>query len=67
MNITLAENSGFCTGVRRADKFINALIAENDGKIFTQKEIGLRIRSYRKEKGLSQTQLAEKIGKSLRV
>ena len=35
MNITLAENSGFCTGVRRADKFINALIAENDGKIFT--------------------------------
>ena len=40
---------------------------ENDGKIFTQKEIGLRIRSYRKEKGLSQTQLAEKIGKSLRT
>ncbi len=35
MNITLAENSGFCTGVKRADKFINALIEENDGKIFT--------------------------------
>ena len=40
---------------------------ENDGKIFTQKEIGLRIRSYRKEKGLSQTELAERIGKSLRT
>ena len=40
---------------------------ENDGKIFTQNEIGLRIRSYRKEKGLSQTELAERIGKSLRT
>ena len=35
MNITLAENSGFCTGVKRADKFINSLIKENDGKIYT--------------------------------
>ncbi len=35
MNITLAENSGFCTGVKRADRFINALIKENDGKIYT--------------------------------
>ncbi|MBQ7333747.1 MAG: 4-hydroxy-3-methylbut-2-enyl diphosphate reductase [Clostridia bacterium] len=35
MNITLAENSGFCTGVKRADKSINALIKDNDGKIFT--------------------------------
>ena len=35
MNITLAKNSGFCTGVKRADKFINALIEENDGKIYT--------------------------------
>ncbi len=35
MNITLAENSGFCTGVKRADKFINTLISENNGKIFT--------------------------------
>ena len=40
---------------------------ENDGKIYTQNEIGLRIRSYRKEKGLSQTELAERIGKSLRT
>ena len=35
MNITLAKNSGFCTGVKRADKFITALIYKNDGKIYT--------------------------------
>ena len=34
MNITLAENSGFCMGVKRADKFINTIIGENSGKIF---------------------------------
>ena len=35
MNVTLAKNSGFCTGVKRADKFINALISDGDGKIYT--------------------------------
>jgi len=35
MNITLAKNSGFCTGVKRADNAIKELIKENDGKIFT--------------------------------
>ena len=30
-------------------------------------EIGQRIRAFRKGKGLSQTELAEKIGKSLRT
>ena len=35
MNITLAKNSGFCTGVKRADNFIRALIEKRDGKIYT--------------------------------
>jgi len=35
MNITLAENSGFCTGVKRADRSIKTLIEKSDGKIFT--------------------------------
>ena len=35
MNITLAENSGFCTGVKRADRFINALIEKGDSEIYT--------------------------------
>ena len=35
MTVTLAENSGFCAGVKRADELIKALISKNDGKIFT--------------------------------
>ncbi len=35
MIITRAENSGFCPGVKRADKSIKELIAQSNGKIYT--------------------------------
>lgn len=35
MIVTLAEKSGFCPGVKRADKSIKELIEKKDGKIYT--------------------------------
>lgn len=39
MKITLAENAGFCFGVRRATEALEGLVSEKKGKIFTYGDI----------------------------
>jgi len=39
MNVTLADNAGFCPGVKRADLAVKRLIDNNNGKIFTLGEL----------------------------
>lgn len=61
MNITLAENAGFCPGVKRADEAVRTLINDIDGKIYTLGEL-IHNRIYNDsllDKGVSSVSIEE--------